>query len=375
MRIDLKNLCAGFRALRMNIFATVLLTFLSLISAGCIKNQFDLKITLPVDVAATYRVAYYGSASSGGVMVETAIAIVAGKGELRGVTRNPTVVSLFFGQTAQLPSCLIYAERGDNIEMSGKEENPLGWDIKGNKVNEELTKWRLDHKDLLQNAISAREDDENPRKSLNAAISKYVKENPESIESLILFTAYFDAAREPDLFKSLSAILEKGGVTGKYPELAVRQDMLTATSLSARGKGMSLKDIVVKSQWRNIDTVKLATGKKPALIYFWRRSDDMRKANIDSLKRLSSWRGDSSAMAIVDFCLDSDSTTWVYAMEGDSLKRTLRAWAPKGVADSDLMELGVGGSPWWIVTSASGNILYSGSDASQAVALFRKQKP
>ncbi len=354
-------------------FAGALLALTVLLS-GCLKNEFKIVISLPGDVNSTYRVSYYGSSKKEGLAVEAAIAVAGGKGEMKGFTRNPTVVSLYSGPSA-LPACVIYAERGDEIKLTGKDSDPLGWEVKGNKIDSKLTEWRLANRKILESAVSqSAGDTESSRRALNAAIGKFVEENKESVASLILLGIYYDASIDAGGFKKYLGMLDKSGVLEDYPELIVRQDMLTMTEIVDAADGKKFNDLVVKSQWRNIDTLRLRTGKKPMLIYFWQRMDPTRDADIDSLRSVIKWRGDSASMPVADICLDTDSTGWVNAMRNDSLKNILRAWAPRGIADPDLMEIGVAGSPWWIVTGADGKLVYAGGDGKTALLKFRRQK-
>lgn len=357
-----------------NFLSVPALVMLALLLSGCLKNEFTISITLPQDVNSTYKVTYYGSARNGGIAVEAAIAVAAGKGELKGITRNPTVVSLYDG-AAVIPSCVIYAERGDEIKLTGKDNNPAGWDVSGNKINTRLTEWRLSNRKTLEAAMAQSYlSDNKARQALNEAVSKFVEANPKSVASLILLGIYYDASIDSKGFRRLLGILDKSGVLEDYPDLIARQDMLTMTEIVDSDSGKKLRDIVVKSLWRNIDTLRFNSGKRPMLIYLWQRMDPTRRADIDSLRSLLKWRGDSASMPVADICLDTDSIGWVNSMAYDSLENILRAWMPRGIADPDLMEMGVAGSPWWIVTGADGKIQYAGSDNAAALEKFQRLK-
>ncbi|MDE6273056.1 MAG: hypothetical protein K2M31_08640 [Muribaculaceae bacterium] len=357
------------------LFETVGLVILTILLSGCLKNEFTINVSLPEDINTTYRISYYGAASKGGIAMDAAIAVAAGKGNLKGYTRYPTVVSLFSGQN-QLPSIAIYAERGDDIKIIGSEADPLGWEVKGNKPNELLTEWRLANRSALEKVINPSGDNSyEVRKALNKAIESFVEKNQKSVASLILLGIYYDSVADLKGFKRLYDLLDKSGVIEDYPNLIPRQDLLTDTEIiPVDGGGKKLTDIVVKSYVKNIDTLRLASGNHPTLMYFWRRSDIERREDVDSLKRIAGWSGDSVKMGIADFCLDSDSTSWTYPIKSDSLKNTLHAWVPRGFADRDLMKMGVAGTPWWIVTDSKGRVLYSGDDRTKALPAFRKLK-
>lgn len=351
------------------------LMILLLLLSGCLKNEFTIRVNLPGDINSTYTVSYYGAARNGGIAIETAIAVTAGKGELKGITRYPTVVSLFSGQNA-LPSIPIFAERGDEILITGTEADPLGWKVEGNKPNVLLTEWRLANRKVIEKVINPTgENSAESRVALNKAITEFVEKNPESVASLIILGLYYDSVIDLKGFRRLYDTLDKAGVLKDYPNLISRQDLLTDTDLNpSDGGGKKLTDIVVKSYISNIDTLRLVSGNHPTLMYFWRRSDIERREDIDSLKRIAVWSGDSTKMGIADFCLDTDSTSWTFPVKSDSLKNSLHAWIPRGIADDNLMKMGVAGTPWWIVTDSKGRIIYSGDDRTKALPAFRKLK-
>lgn len=349
-------------------------------AGGCTKNEFDLEFKLPETINTTYTVSYYASDKRGGAPVESAVAVAAGKGSMKGMTVNPTVVSIYY-QRGELPACVVYADRGDKIVMEGTSENPEEWNVSGNKVNGKLSEFRRDNRGLI-NEVS-RNSGESAReihKRLNSVVEKYVKGHSDELASLIILTIYYDAKIDAAGFLRLQKDLEKAGVMEKGAKLMPaisRQDMLTATELApgmnSKG-GLKVKDMIVKSYERNLDTIKAASGKKPILIYLWRRNDEDHKRDIDSLKRVAKWRGDSAGMPIVDICLDSDSTSWTYALKNDSLRSVLHAWMPRGIADKTMMELGVNGSPWWIVIGSDGKMQMSGKDGKSAIEKFKKWK-
>lgn len=345
---------------------------LLVVAASCVSNEFLVRFKLDKSVNSTYRIVYYASDANGGVLIETAVAVTAGKSEVKGITRFPCMVSVYNGRDI-VPACVFFAERGDEIEITGSEASPLSWSIDGNKTNKRLTEWRLANKQILEDVINARTDDEKTaRTKLNAAVRKFVEEDPGAAASLVLMSAYYDSSIAPKEYRRLTDMLQESGVMDEYPTLMARHDRLSAVQPAPEdGGGRRQKDIVVKSFGRNIDTLRFASGKKPGLLYLWHRDDDTRRADVDSMRGIVKWRGDSARMTVADLCLDMDSAVWVNIVRSDSLRSTLRGWAPRGLADPDLMEMGVASTPWWIVTSRDGKVVYSGQDAAKAMARLR----
>lgn len=366
--------------IRFKAFNRLMALLLLLMAGGCVKNEFTLEFRLPENVNYTYSLFYYGSDRGGGVTVDAAVAVSAGKGALQGITRYPTVVYIYYG-SKDIPACIVYAERGDKIVLEGKSENPEDWNVTGNKVNGAISEFRRENAGLIGEASKSSEGAKPAiHRRLNAAVKRYVEAHKDNVASLIILTTYYDASVDSEGFLRLLNLLQKNGVPedgSTIMNVISRQDMLTSTRIAPASKlegGDRVKDMVVKSYERNLDTLRASSGKKPLLIYLWRRDDAERQADIDSLKRLVKWRGDSAAMPIADICLDSDSASWTYALKGDTLRQVLHAWMPRGAADEALMRLGVAGSPWWVVIGPDGRLILSGADREEAFKSFRNLK-
>lgn len=154
------------------------------ISGGCIRNEFMLEAELPEKVNYTYTLSYYASDSRGGVELTAALDVRNGSGKLKGFTRNPALGWIFYGNSP-LPAAIFYAGRGDKIRISGDDGSPLGWSIGGNRINDELTEWRLANRKLIAEARDSFSKDlsgEKARLKLNAAIAAFVKSHPESAD-------------------------------------------------------------------------------------------------------------------------------------------------------------------------------------------------
>ena len=357
---------------RVRLWALLAASVMLLLLSGCVKNEFSLIFSLPESVNSTYRLAYYASDARGGIEVESAVAVAAGKGEMTGITRNPTLVFISTGHS-DIPSAIFYAERGDKINISGPDADPLGWTIGSNKVNSQLTEWRLKNSDLIKRARLSERDasDPSPRKALNKAVAAFITANADSKAAPLLLTAYFDAAAEPTEYRRLSRLLEESGALDPMIALMARHDVLTATSEG--GKTLPLRDIILRTREGYCDTLRLGESAPPTLIYFWRRNEPRHSEIIDTLKRLVRWRPDSASMPIADIALTTDSLQWAGVVRRDSLRHTLRSFSPHNLADTTAMSLGVRTTPWFIVTSGKKTI-YSGSDLAAASRSYRSLK-
>ena len=354
----------------------MLLCLLCLWLAGCVKNQFEVSFSLPESVNSTYKLSYYASDPRGGLQVETAIAVAAGKGMATGITRFPTLVTISRGN-ADIPAAIFYAERGDKIKISGEGADPVDWKIEGNKTTASLSEWRLANKDLITAAISASGDSASlrARRKLNAAVAAFVKSDPSQRAAALTLWSYYDAAIDPAAFASLQGMLEENGATADIAMLLARDDTQSANPPLTDPAKHPVKSLILQSRDNNIDTLHLGKSGHPAIIYYWHKEAPDYKTTLDTLRRLAAWRPDSASMAIADVCLTPDSALWRNTLRNDSLRHIVRAFAAQGLADKDVMNLGVRRTPWFIVLSPQGTIKYSGSDMAKSAAAFRKLRP
>lgn len=344
-------------------FSLAVVAFLWVMTLGsCAKNEFDVEFQLPANVNATYKIAYCASDSKGSISIETAANIAAGKGALKCITRNPAAVWIFRGNS-QLPSAIFFAERGDKIKITGDSDNPAEWEISGGgKANELIAQWRAQNREVIEKGVAAGAAGKGKAaEALNAAVADFVKKHGDSPAAAAVLGAYFNSRLDAKQFRKLCRLLERSGVAEKYPLLMARQDYL-----GLQTENPTLRDFEVQSFWRNLDTLRLASAKAPNFVYFWRRNDLHQDELKDSLRNFVKARRDSASLLISDISLDADSAMWAYQVKRDSIKGTLRAIMPKGLADENIISLGIGETPWYIVTGKGGKLLYSGSDFASA---------
>ena len=343
--------------------------------SGCIRNEFQVEAEMAKDISHTYNISYYASDKHGGLEIQTALNLTSGQGSLKGVTKNPTVGWIFYGNSP-LPAAIFYAERGDKVAISGDDISPLKWVIKGNKINEQLTEWRLANaaqitrmRDSYASPDAAASMD--AARQLNKRIAEFVRKNPDSGASALIMGAFFNAVANPELEAELWQILEKSEVMAKFSPLLARQDCDFSTSPVAFPKKLKKQDLILQSHSNNIDTLHLAAGKYPVVMLFWQTYDENRRERLDSIRRLALLRKDSLQVMIADVALGGDSISWNYMVRRDSIYHTLRAWAISGFADPQLMDLGVDGTPQWIVAGSKGEILYRGDNDGEAMKIAR----
>lgn len=338
------------------IFRIIVILFALSALCGCIRNAFRIEVALADDFTHTYRVQYYAAVSDGGRYVESAIPVSAGKGEIEGATRYPTIVYLF--DSGEMPVLIFYAERGDKIKITGKGTNPAAWDVGGNEVNEAWSKWRHDNLDALE---------KRDPQEINKAVAAYVKANPATkLATLLMLTTYNRREDEKGYLELWNAIPEKF----KSPELlkAVgRPDQFTSDILPPDDLGSlrlhAFRDTVI--------TLDSKVGKI-TLLWFRRSENNLLTDEVkDSLRSLHRTFGDSSKLRIAEIAFEPDTVTWVREVLADSTG-WIHAIVPAAEASEDAMRLQVGRTPFFIVADKAGRQRYRGSDLKAAVAEARK---
>lgn len=337
----------------------------TLMLTGCVKNEFKIDFEFPKDHIGNYLLTYYAWDSRGGRWIEHTASIQEGVASAKCITRLPTLV---YVSDASSPAnnMIVYAERGDEIKVSGEGRDMSTWTVKGNKVSERWNEWR-------QEAYKKKTDN----KAFEKSIEDYVKKNPEDQLSVFLMLMEWNRRENPEGFVKLWNSIDKEAKDQQIIEMCGAPDLLGVEfSTNAEGnleysKDSGLKSLTVRSRDNGLDTLKF-TKSKGTILYFYSENNSARKESADSLKILSRAYPDSSKRVIADIFMDSDSTTWVNFIRRDSIKGGVRAWQPRGLADGDMVKMGVARLPWYIVKDKQGKDKYTGDDLKEAVKAFRK---
>ncbi len=346
------NLNVYFCAMKL---LKLMVAALVIMCAACTRNEFNINLDLSGVGTADFQVVYYASDSRQGFYVETNMVAREGKGTLRGVTRYPTLVYITSRHIHD--PLVVYAERGNKIELKGDSPDQLAWTVSGNKINDEWSAWRMSNAEALR---SGRPD------SINAAVARFVREQPESKVSLLLMLTTFVRRADPQLYRELWKGLDNKLRHSELVQLAGRPDQ-PGPNLSQLSR---IESMVLRGRG-HLDTV--ITSRVPAtILYFWLNDySKQRQEFIDSLKVLATEFPDSTSRSIVDICMNADSTSWIQPLRNDSLKGVTRTWMPLGTADPAALTIGVGHIPYLVVVDRSGDIIYQGDSLSLALGAFR----
>lgn len=340
---------------------TIILAF-----SGCVKNEFKIDFEFPKDHFGNYLLTYYAWDSRGGRWIEHTVSIQDGKATAGCITRLPSLIYVSDASSAS-NTIMIYAERGDKIKVVGEGRDMSAWSITGNKVSERWSEWR---KEAYKK--------KNDTKAFEKNIEEYVKKNPSDQLSAILMLTEWNRRENPEGFVKLWNSIDKSARPQQLIEMCAPPDLLGVEFITQAdgkleyAKDASIKTLEVRTRDRGLDTLRFAKAKA-SIIYFYSENNASRRETADSLKKLGKAYTDSAKRVIADIYMDSDSMTWINAIRRDSLKGSVRAWQPRGMAEEDMAKLGVARVPWYIVKDSKGKETYGGDDLKKAVAAFRKE--
>lgn len=336
---------------------------MALMLGGCVKNEFKVDFEFPKDHIGNYLMSYYAWDSRGGRWIEHTASIQEGKASADCITRLPTLI--YVSDASRPDNCLIiYAERGDRIKVSGENKDMATWSVTGNKLSERWSEWR-------RKAYQKKNDS----KAFEKSIEEYVKGNPKDGLSAMLLLTEWNRRENPEGFVKLWNMVDKGARSQQLMEMCGVTDLLgvefttTSDGNLEYAKDSKVRSLTLRSRDNGTDTLKF---NKASILYFYAENNTARREAVDSLKVLVKDYPDSLKHVMADIYMDSDSMTWINAIRRDSLKGTVRAWQPRGLAEGDMVKMGVTRLPWFIVKDKTAKETYSGDDLKKAVAAFRK---
>ncbi|MCM1490826.1 MAG: hypothetical protein NC095_08375 [Muribaculum sp.] len=350
--------------------AIIKILFLVLLS-GCMKNEFSLQFEFPKDHIGNYMVDYYAWDSKKGSWIESVASVQGGKATVRCITNRPTLVYIRDASSSS-NSIVVYAERGDELVISGDKSDMNTWMVKGNKESKRWSEWRNKNASVLFNGK------ENFSKEKEKAISDFVNANKNSALSTMILLTEWDRNVNPDGFLKLWNSIDDDAKDRQLLEMCGCPDLIgvefevNAEGKLARTKENKHKQLVFRTRDNGLDTLKF-NKVKSSLLYFFTENNSERGVVMDSIKALTKTYNDSTKRIIADICLRPDSMVWINSLRSDTIKGMVRAWSPAGFADHNLIRLGVIREPWFIVMRKDGTDAYSGKDLNDAIAAFRKE--
>lgn len=325
----------------------VILLVAAVLLSGCGKNEFSISGTLKEAGARKLTVVYTALSKKQDQLVTQQVDCRNDAFSLLCATKEPTLVWIMGPDGTLLH--VLYAEKGNKIQISGNYNSPLEWKITGNKVSERYADWMRSNVSLLT------KDDPS---AVNGAVAKYVKENPKDMASAVMLLTFYHRNTDEKGFNSLWASLK---ISDKDKTRLLHTAMTQLDNSREKAAALTVGPLTLRARGDSIVTVSPATARA-TILYFWRRTDGPHKG---FLRVLASQPSD---VQTADVYLEPDSVQWRYNIQNDTIRPRTPLWAFGGEMNLSLRRLAIPETPYFIVTDRNGKQLYRGTSASDAAA-------
>lgn len=332
----------------------LLLLLLSGISS-CTKNELLLSGTFSDAPSQPLRILYRAASGNGAFIVDNPVPLTQGAFSTKAVTRYPTVIWVLSPEgTVLMP---IYAEKGDELILTGKYADPYSWQVEGNEVMKQYSVWVKTNLATLKSGVS---------ESINAAITKAVKSNPDSrFAAFLLFTRFIRVGFEKEFSEAKKYLTLD---TEDMKEIEDASLLPPVSNVAASSAGF--QKLALPALADTIEVIKPSDASK-TVMYFWR--DGFGKKHSDMQKLIKDFAKDSTVQ-VANIYMDTDTASWHRLISKDTvLRKSHPLWALGGESNPEVMALGIPSVPYIIVTDSKGKQLYRGAAPEKARLLIHKR--
>lgn len=325
---------------KIHLLALMLLVMASL--ASCSSDSFKIDGELANVDGGRVKVVMRGDS---GMVDEWVDVDKKGHFTFPGVATQPVLV-MFMNHNGEVLATVV-AANGDHIKLKGDAAQPMGVKVKGGKVNEDWQMFRDEHRDFYLSSNPAR---------LDAAIEKYVRENPRDMLSTVLVMADYsnhgDRDKVEKLLKSIEVESRPESLTAAFwesPAAAAKRHQPRLMTLELYKLGAGFEKIMLTGQL--------------TLLRLWANPQDERPTLNQRLRDFSESDAGKD-VRVIDILAESDTMMWHKTVEGESWQHY---WAPGGPVEKGIQVLGATSMPWYAVTDSTGLVIYSGPALDQAI--------
>ncbi len=335
----------------MNKILLSILTVAAMLLASCSSDHFTIEGSLAGAGTQNIRIAY----ATGDGIEAAWITVTDNQFTFEGSSEEPTVVYIFNQQRRLLAHAV--AQNGDDIKIEGSIEEPYKIKISGTSENEEWSEFINDNSEAFANGDTRKTD---------AAIEKYISENPDNVVSTLLLTNDYNSLTDGNKTKKLLSLISNDA----RPESLMKNFYVMQSALTDAAGKERITSMQLYSSRDSVETVS-PYNHSLNLLYFWTPDDQSHSEDIKKLKNLNS-SFTSSRLNIVDINLDNDTVRWKSTLRSDSVKWT-SFWAIGGVMNTSLRNLQLAATPYYIVADSAGNQVYHGNSLQAARRLIESR--
>ncbi len=293
------------------------------------------------------RTIYMLYVADGGVRHESQAAI-DGKLDLRGASSDYTVVELFSSSRNLLARMLV--KNGQTIHCELDMDNPYAGRMKGNKVVEQWSEWRLLNAGTLESGTPA---------AINRAVADYVESNRDNLlSSALLLTEYYAPDNESQA-DSLFALISPQA----RPDRLVDDYRLLLSYNNNAHLNVRMRPFSLYSYGDSIEHYAPARSSY-TLFYFANGHEHRRDTIVAAIEKVYG-NYPRRRLRVLDVSMAPDSAAWRNERP-DSVAWT-RVWAAGGVATSAFDALDIPRLPYYILSDSTGSQVYRGTSVTAAL--------
>jgi len=339
-------------------FATLLLT-----TTGCGSDDtFRINGKINNFGTGNLRVVYFAN----GAVQSVVAPAIDGKFSMTGRLQRPALARIYTGNGALVGRFAV--QPGETIEAEFDITDPTVMKFDGNDDSKRFAKFIAEHATLVKNGDAA---------GLNAAISRYVTDNPKRLASGVLMADFYHVAGHEAEAAALIDKLSDAVVTAtSLHGLLDLTHRLTVPTDSLRLEPFSLYGLA--------DAEIEINPQDKALTLLMFTDNDCRKA--DSVTALPSALTpliEKGSLQIVEISCEHDTASWhtdarpsktataTDSLKNDPWKNVERCWTPAPYAIMGLEDIPVAKVPWFIVADSTRQVLYLGPSATAAKHCFK----
>ncbi len=246
-------------------------------------------------------------------------------------------------------------KNGDNISIHAIPGRPFDTTIEGSETSEEWNKF------LIENRT---EFEQSNYKAIDAAIEKFIADNPKNVLSTILLLFEYSSLRNTAHIDSVLNTID----------LSAKPLLLINTYNAIRNERNKVQDGEMVYMFNHYDSNGNWTEFRPirygySILWMWGNNDNSHKQQADSLKQI--YKRLDGRLFVADVYTETDTVLWRKKFTADSTE-WIHYWNPGGPYNPRTSYLKVFDTPTILLIDSLGKCVYKGSAMAEIEKIISK---
>ena len=326
--------------------AALIALLILLVASACADNeQFRVNGTIEGNPTLNLRIGYYAD----GAYRTNIIAAREGEFEFYGSAKSPALVDIL--DYDYRPLARLYAVNGETYEVTLDRNDPYAIDIRGNRTNEEWSRFLRDNAKALRSGGA----------KANKAVAAYITANPSNVVSTLLLLSTYDSSHSPVEADSLLAMIEPQARPSHLTEgYTASLQRLVATADST-------EVMAIPYYYRRGNFPVLKPADNPYTLMAFTNRSTRGDSHLKMFSRLDK-NSAKKHLKLIDLSLDNDTVEWRGATRSDSAAWT-QGWVAGNVSAIGVDRLAIPSLPYYIICDSLGRQIYRGDDLNRVSAV------